>query len=240
MMRNRAEQRRGQTLSDVAASYGLPGPGQPLATTPNAPAKPTKPAAATPARAATAAPTAPPAPTVAPTSAPATGLDAFQQQKLAQVAELRRAGQTGMAGGAPRGAPLMPGAVLMGMSGRFAPRISKAQTEINVSPKEARSRTITATPSVEAMTAPLDKPEEFARQMDRLGERFAELRRAQIQLGQAKAQFEGRLGQSGAEDDLAATARITRSVNQEMAQTLADLNEYGVTPQEAAQRYGSR
>lgn len=107
-------------------------------------------------------------------------------------------------------------------------------------PKEGRPVYVSALPSESARNAPLDKPAEFASQMDRLGERFAELRRAQVLLEQARGNFEERLGQPGTDADLATTARFTRAVNQEMAQTLADLNEYGVTPQEADQRYGNR
>jgi hypothetical protein len=219
MMRNRAEQRRGQTLSDVAASYGLP------------PVKPTVTPSSRPTTSTTSAPPRVPVTPAAAPVAPTAGIDPFYAQKLQEVAQLRSEGSRGAATPKTRTTGFAPGALVAKALGALEPRATAyMETTVEGEPFGARA-------GRKAFDAPLE-PQSFAARAAALEDKFSGLRRSLLQLEQARTALEEAKakGNARAEADLPKFMDQIRATNRDMVQTLADLQEFNITPQEAESR----
>jgi hypothetical protein len=251
MMRNRLE----RSITPEYAAPLISGAPTPAAPTPAAPAKAPAPA---PARAPTAAapragsaPTAPAAATPATTPAqtgivrmgmtfgsPAAAPSDFYAAKMQEVAALRAQRQLGTDTAPP---------VLFTGEARDVPELAARAdpTTVTVRPKEGGGeRVFSAYPSLVARTVSVDNPAEFARGAERLGERYAALQQTLLDLADTRRELEAAKKANAApgttDANLKDLAGRTRRVNQDMAQTLADLREFGIDEREAEEKYGSR
>jgi len=188
-------------------------------------------------------------------TAPMNPQDDFYTHKMREVEALR---ERRALGPKEMTLPLVPGyrsAAAYGGTGSTGGTVTlpaAGDYSLKMEPQPGLPRTFSARATPEAMTVTTSNQEEFVRRGERLGERYASLRRTLLDLADTRRELEA-LKRTGApaatetalyggttDERLKSLASRTQRVNQDLAQTLADLREFGINEREAKEQYGNR
>jgi hypothetical protein len=169
------------------------------------------------------------------------------EQRLARVRELRQDGKL----------RIVP---TEAVEFKVSPSPSRRPATISTAPAiGGRGSLWEARPENPTKSAPLDSPAEFAKQAEQLGTKYAQLQGTIQELDQLRRKYElekksqpltvselsrrnplevlaGRTPVREVDRKLADVARRTRAANQDVAQTIVDLRQYGFTDQNDVER----